>query len=395
MSNTSVRTLDRGNAPERFARGWHCVGLARDFADGKPHGLQAFGGKIVIWADKDGQFHALDSYCRHMGGDLSQGSVKDGNIACPFHDWRWNGKGKCESIPYARRVPLRARTQTFPTTVVNDQLFVWHDPEGNPPIAEQAIPEIEGLAEGEFSDWVWNSVLIEGSHCREIIDNTVDMAHFFYIHGAYPTSFITVTEGHVSAQLMTSKSREDIFEPSKHVDPDKALLSSQASYYGPSYMIDMLHNDMGNGAVIESVLINCHYPVTSDSFLLQWGVAVRKQPGVDEVTSTKIAKAFSKNFGDGFLQDVEIWRNKVPVQNPLLCEEDGPVYQNRRWYEQFYVDVADITPEMTERFEFEVDTEHAQVQWRAEVADNIAKRDAERAAAESEQAAQTGEPVTV
>ena len=42
------------------------------------------------------------------------------------------------------------------------------------------------------------------------------------------------------------------------------------------------------------------------------------------------------------MQDVHIWLNKVPVQNPLLCEEDGPVYQLRRWYEQFYVDKADV-----------------------------------------------------
>ena len=84
-------------------------------------------------------------------------------------------------------------------------------------------------------------------------------------------------------------------------------------------------------------------------------------------------------FGDGFLQDVDIWLNKAPVQNPLLCEEDGPVYQLRRWYEQFYVDVADVAPAMTERFEFEVDTTKANEFWRAEVADNLARRSAEEA----------------
>ena len=56
----------------------------------------------------------LDGYCRHMGGDLTQGTVKGDEIACPFHDWRWGGDGKCKQIPYARRVPLRARTQSYP-----------------------------------------------------------------------------------------------------------------------------------------------------------------------------------------------------------------------------------------------------------------------------------------
>ena len=78
------------------------------------------------------------------------------------------------------------------------------------------------------------------------------------------------------------------------------------------------------------------------------------------------------------MQDVWIWRNKTPIQNPLLCEEDGPVYQLRRWYEQFYVDVADIAPEMTARFEYEVDTSYSRANWEREVADNLARRAADQ-----------------
>ena len=76
----------------------------------------------------------------------------------------------------------------------------------------------------------------------------------------------------------------------------------------------------------------------------------------------------------GFLQDVEIWKNKTRIDNPLLCDEDGPVYQLRRWYEQFYVDVADVTEEMTQRFEFEVDTTRANEAWQREVEENLARR---------------------
>jgi len=197
------------------------------------------------------------------------------------------------------------------------------------------------------------------------------MAHFFYIHFAYPTYFRNVFEDHVASQFMSSKARPDHYQSAKY-DLDAALLRSEASYFGPSYMIDYLQNDFGNGFLIDSALINCHYPVTQNSFMLQWGVAVKRAPGVAGEAADQIAAKFSEHFGEGFLQDVEIWRNKVPVQNPLLCEEDGAVYQHRRWYEQFYVDVADIDPTMTDRFEFEVDTTHANQQWQAEVAANLA-----------------------
>jgi 3-ketosteroid 9alpha-monooxygenase subunit A len=134
---------------------------------------------------------------------------------------------------------------------------------------------------------------------------------------------------------------------------------------------------------VESVLVNCHYPVTANSFVLQYGVMVKKLPGVDDEMANTIAGKFAKNFKIGFEQDVEIWKNKSRIENPLLCEEDGPVYQLRRWYEQFYVDIADVTDDMTARFEFEVDTTHAVQAWEQEVAENIERRKAAQSAADS------------
>ncbi|WP_410610782.1 Rieske 2Fe-2S domain-containing protein [Amycolatopsis sp. lyj-109] len=375
MTQDSVRTIYAGEPPTRFARGWHCLGLAESFRDGKPHAITAFGTKLVVWADSAGDLHVLDGYCRHMGGDLTQGSVKGDEVACPFHDWRWNGKGKCVSIPYAKRVPLRARTRSWPTEVRNGQLLLWHDPEGNPPADELAIPRIEAADSAEWSTWTWDSIFIEGSNCREIIDNVVDMAHFFYIHYAYPTYFKNVFEGHIATQYLNTKGRPDMGMASNY-GGEENLLRSEASYFGPSYMINKLVNSF-QGYEIESVLINCHYPVTPTSFVLQYGMKVRKPPGISDEHADKIAAKLARGIGSGFLQDVEIWKHKTQIDNPLLCEEDGPVYQLRRWYQQFYVDAAEVTEDMTRRFEFEVDTSKANEAWAAEVAENLARQKTE------------------
>jgi len=55
-----------------------------------------------------------------------------------------------------------------------------------------------------------DSVLIEGSNCREIIDNVVDMAHFFYIHYGFPTYFKNIFEGHIASQFLKTKGRPDV-----------------------------------------------------------------------------------------------------------------------------------------------------------------------------------------
>ncbi|PRC59359.1 3-ketosteroid-9-alpha-hydroxylase, partial [Mycobacterium sp. ITM-2017-0098] len=85
-----------------------------------------------------------------------QGTVKGDEVACPFHDWRWGGDGKCTLVPYAKRTPRLARTRAWLTTEVNGQLLVWHDPEGSTPSPELTPPTIEGFDEGRWSPWQWS-----------------------------------------------------------------------------------------------------------------------------------------------------------------------------------------------------------------------------------------------
>ncbi len=67
LDDGRIREIETGTVPDRFARGWHCVGLSESFKGGKPHAIQAFGTKLVVFADSEGDVQALDAYCRHMG----------------------------------------------------------------------------------------------------------------------------------------------------------------------------------------------------------------------------------------------------------------------------------------------------------------------------------------
>ncbi len=365
-----VRLIEAGSVPTRFARGWHCLGLIRDFADGKPHQINAFGQKLVVFSGQDGAINVLDGYCRHMGGDLSQGSVKGNEIACPFHDWRWGGDGRCKLVPYAKRTPRLARTAAWPTLQQDGMLFVWNDPEHKEPPQDVTIPRIEGATSDSWTDWHWYTTVVH-TNCREIIDNVVDMAHFFYIHGSMPTHFKNIFEGHVATQYMRSAGRPDLGDPDEGV---KILgTTSLAAYHGPSFMVDDLtyhYEDFDK----RTVLINCHYPIDENSFALQYGIVVEKNPSLPDELAVQTAVALGDFVKMGFEQDVEIWRSKTRIDNPLLVEEDGPVYQLRRWYEQFYVDAADVTPDMVDRFEFELDTTRPREAWMKEVEANVAAR---------------------
>ena len=149
--------------------------------------------------------------------------------------------------------------------------------------------------------------------------------------------------------------------------------TSVASYFGPSFMIDDLTYHYAAGDQ-QTVLINCHYPIDANSFVLQYGIIVKKSQDLPAEEAVKSATRLGDYVKLGFEQDVEIWRHKARIDNPLLVEEDGPVYQLRRWYDQFYVDVAEVRPDMVDRFEFELDTSRPYEVWIKQIEANLAAK---------------------
>ena len=207
MTTETAQAAFARSTPARCRTGTRAAGTAwarsKDYLDGKPHGVEIFGTKLVVFADSQGELKVLDGYCRHMGGNLSQGTIKGDEVACPFHDWRWGGDGKCKLVPYAKRTPRLARTRAWHHRRPRRPAVRLARPRGQPAASPRcAIPDIPEFASDEWTDWRWNTMLIEGSNCREIIDNVVDMAHFFYIHFGLPTYFRNVFEGHIASQYM-------------------------------------------------------------------------------------------------------------------------------------------------------------------------------------------------
>ena len=370
-----IREIDTGALPDRYARGWHCLGPVQGLPGRQAARHQRF--SAPCWSSSPtptatsrsstataGTWAATSPRAPSRATRSPARSTTGAGAATASASW-------CPTPSAPPGWPARVRGQPTSAAACCSSGTTT---KGNPPQAEVRIPEIPEFASDDWTDWRWNSILIEGSNCRDIIDNVTDMAHFFYIHFGLPTYFKNVFEGHIASQYLHNVGRPDINDMGTTYG--EAHLDSEASYFGPSFMINWLHNSYG-GFKAESILINCHYPVSQNSFMLQWGVIVEKPKGLDEETTDKLARVFTEGVSKGFLQDVEIWKHKTRIDNPLLVEEDGAVYQMRRWYQQFYVDVADVTPDMTDRFEIEIDTTAANEKWHVEVEENL-KRQAER-----------------
>ena len=109
--------------------GWYKVANSEDISSLKAIQIDNFPTQIVVWRGEDASLRGLDLYCKHMGASLACGEVNENSIQCPFHAWRWAGDGKCDQIPYAKKIPVKAVTRSWEVIEDNGAVYVWFDKE--------------------------------------------------------------------------------------------------------------------------------------------------------------------------------------------------------------------------------------------------------------------------
>ncbi|MBM3265259.1 MAG: Rieske 2Fe-2S domain-containing protein [candidate division Zixibacteria bacterium] len=65
-------------------------------------------GPIVVFYHDDGQLHAVDNRCPHMGFPLHRGTVKDGVLTCHWHNANFDLKSGCTFDLFADDIPTYA-----------------------------------------------------------------------------------------------------------------------------------------------------------------------------------------------------------------------------------------------------------------------------------------------
>jgi nitrite reductase/ring-hydroxylating ferredoxin subunit len=302
----------------RYADGWFQVAYSDELAPGAVMPLRYFGRDLVLFRTAAGAAQVLDAYCPHMGAHLGHGGRVVGDcVECPFHAWRFDGNGQCAAIPYAEKVPPRARLRPWPVREVNGLIMVWYHGVGAEPTWE-----VPALAEYGSDDWTpyerrrWKV----RSHNQEMAENAVDRAHFFYVHGTaeMPTSNAEI-DGHVLRVLSDTK------------------MTTKAGKVGGS--IESISHGFGFATtrfkgIVETLLVASVTTIDESDVDVRFSFTIRKLPHKD-VTKT-VGRAFIAEIERQLNQDIPIWENKRYVSPPLLCDGDGPIGLFRKWVKQFY-----------------------------------------------------------
>ena len=315
---------NRKRYPMPIPFGWYVVDYSDDLKPGDVKPVRYFAQDQVLFRTKSGEVTMLDAYCPHLGAHLGHGGlVKDECIECPFHAWQWGADGKIDNIPYAKKIPPKAKeTQIFkyPTVEKNNLIYAWYHPNGNNPHYEvESYPEI---SDPEWADKFEKFEYTINCHIQDMAENAVDAAHFMYVHGvvSYPEFEVTYDE------------QKRYFIQEANMETPKGIVKGKISGFsnGPGDNVTKFEG------ICDTLLLGSTTPIENEKVITRFSFLQKKING--KVPKGGVGAAIIADINKQVNEDIPVWENKKYAYKPVLCDKDGPIAKFRRHFATFYTD---------------------------------------------------------
>jgi len=315
---------NRKRYPMPIPFGWYVVDYSDDLKPGDVKPVRYFAQDQVLFRTKSGEVTMLDAYCPHLGAHLGHGGlVKDECIECPFHAWQWGADGKIDNIPYAKKIPPKAKeTQIFkyPTVEKNNLIYAWYHPNGNNPHYEvESYPEI---SDSEWADKFEKFEYTINCHIQDMAENAVDAAHFMYVHGvvSYPEFEVTYDK------------QKRYFIQEANMETPKGTVKGKISGFsnGPGDNVTKFEG------ICDTLLLGSTTPIENEKVITRFSFLQKKING--KVPKGGVGAAIIADINKQVNEDIPVWENKKYAYKPVLCDKDGPIAKFRRHFATFYTD---------------------------------------------------------
>ncbi|MEO7469269.1 MAG: Rieske 2Fe-2S domain-containing protein, partial [Sphingobium limneticum] len=234
--------------------------------------------RIILYRDPDGKAVAQSAYCAHLGADLSDGDIVEGQVRCPYHHWRYDQSGACSHIPTGVTPPRAIRIYNYPVAERWGLIWVFN---GETPLYE--VPTLDGTEDDyifvarELPEQIQSDSWIQGT-------NGVDFQHLTVVHHM-PTAAL---KGDVVFDDYTYEYRLEV-------------MSADGKNRGYAANCIATHRTLPiptNNYVIFAT--NAPKPGVSDSF---WVAAVKQEPGESREAAEKRLAALDAFLTPFFMED--------------------------------------------------------------------------------------------
>jgi hypothetical protein len=220
-------------------------------------------------------------------------------------------------VPYAKRIPPKARLASWPSLERNGAVYVWRHAEGKPPSYE--VPELPVMSEPGWQGPRRLSWTIRAQF-QEIFENTVDPVHFRYVHG---TETLPVSQQQFDGVHIRGVNEAKMTTPRGSIDGRIETVTTGPGFGYARYRLggEMLHTTCATP-------VDEHHVTSSFAFWVKGDGPAALERGIGPAMIAEIQRQMA--------QDIPIWENKKYLARPLLCDGDGPIQQAREWMMQFY-----------------------------------------------------------
>lgn len=166
---------------ELLRRYWYPVATESELRQRPIKGVTLLGERLVLFRDAQERLGLLPERCPHRGTTLTQGIVDAEGIACPYHGWKFDRRGRCLALPAEPPdSPLldRVRLPAAHVESLGGLIWAYLGPEPAP-----LLPR--------FDLFTWDNCLRDigqamvPCHWLQIMENSVDPHHLEHLHGTH------------------------------------------------------------------------------------------------------------------------------------------------------------------------------------------------------------------
>lgn len=343
--NKGTKRYNKKDYPPPYPNGWYCILHSYQLAKSQVANIKIFGQDLAVFRGADGIVHVIDAICPHLGANMAVGGkvvtvgvgantgVSTSELECPFHGWRFDGRGACTSIPYCSPDTRKdfIKNKSYLVKEVNQQILIWFTCEAGVDIEPYEIPVIAALNNGNELQCYGITSQYANCHIQEIPENGADVWHLSAVHEPFILSWLPFKH--------CWSAKWYVIGEQPHMA--KMELQHRITCFGKrlSFLdINVDVNQIGSSMV---------YLVWTSKFgsgiLCQNLIPVRplQQKIVHTVwCSNYVVGLFAKFFLYGediqVRRDIVIWNNKKFLLRPTLIKEDRLIKEFRTWYSQFY-----------------------------------------------------------
>jgi phenylpropionate dioxygenase-like ring-hydroxylating dioxygenase large terminal subunit len=167
---------------------WYLALIGSDLRRGQLRARTLLGEPLVVGRRHDGGVFALRDICPHRGIPLSHGKLRDGDVECCYHGWRFaTASGVCTAIPSLtpdQRFRLGAvRVANYPCREVQGNVWVFLPGDDLPDAEAPPLPIVPGWPEDAVPEIA--ETMAFPCHPDHAVMGLMDPAHASYVHTSW------------------------------------------------------------------------------------------------------------------------------------------------------------------------------------------------------------------